>query len=213
MLCNSDKDGVLFISEEYDDDPEPDGFAIPFTYTWDDNQGTLTAEVISYRLDTLTRETTTIPINYSKTTGLLMDLCNLYHLNVIALDPVGFGLERKTLYNAESLTNTEWQYSSDNVIGPGGGIELSYYLFFPSSTAAKLTYYQGGFYGGTWEFDGTYHYANGVGKIALNAGGWFVNEETHEGYFFLPDAQHLVLCDDESYILLDRMTSSRTNTI
>lgn len=205
MFCTSDKEGTLFICEKYSHNPIPDGLALPFTYTWDDNVGTITATYIDPEIDGVGTSTISIPMNYTKTTGLVVDLGNLYRKEMIDMNPAGFSLEKKEIYKAGNLKGTEWQCRFEDVLSPGGGADYAYFLHFNSSTDAKLTMYRDGFYGGTEEWDVTYSYDDGVGKMTLR---WVsYPEDTFEGYFYLPDSQHLVYCDGESHLSMERVTA------
>ena len=100
MVCTTPNSGTLFLSEIYDDEM---GFCfvMPFTYTWDDNQGTATA-TFEIPDDWKGRKslskgtyTSTISMYYTKTEGLVVTSSDIERL--LEFPCTGLNLVKKTM--------------------------------------------------------------------------------------------------------------------
>lgn len=204
MLCTSDKAGTLFLGDNYEGEPLEDGFALPFTYTWDDNQGIVTATYINPEENGVGTLTLSLPVSYTKTEGLRLDLRNLYKKGLVPLDVIDFGLAKTEIYKTGSLKETKWQMEFEN---RGGLVKANsaYFLYFQSATRGEMHLTQGGFVGPI-SWDVTYSYADGVGAATLTGSG-IAEGDAFDAYFYLPDSQHLVFCDGESYMTMQRVTT------
>lgn len=204
MLCATDKAGTLFLGENYEGEPLEDGFALPFTYSWDDNQGTLTATYSNPEENGVGTVTLSLPVSYTKTEGLRLDLRNLYKKGLVPLDVIDFGLAKTEIYKAGNLKETEWQMEFEDRVGLDKATS-TYFLYFQSATRGELHLTQGGFVGPI-SWDMTYSYADGVGAATLRGRG-LAEGDAFDAYFYLPDSRHLVFCDGESYLTMEKVTA------
>ena len=208
MLCTSKEAGTLFVGSSYDDDPMDLGEALPFTYKWDDNEGTLTATYSYFELYKGT-QTVSLPMSYSKTTGLVVDWGALYRLGGIPLNPAGLTLEKKEIYKAASLKGTEWALAYDEnprseSLAKDGVRHYSYTLAFTTASTAKLTLCitEGDEESETYEWSIAYSYADGVGKMTVKDLTW---GDTFTGYFYLPDEKTITFCDGGNILPMKRV--------
>lgn len=189
LLCNSENSGVLFISETYDSDPMPYGSALPFSYTWDGDDGSVSIASGASCIN--------LPIEYEKAEhySLNLDLSGLRdYYPYLAME---FALGKKEYYAPVTVDGSHWEF------GFGEPSESYLYVldFSADSAALNLTYTAGDEeqHAG-WGI--SYTFANGVGDMRItNNAGYF---GSFHGYFYLPDDGHLMFYDSENVLPMSR---------
>ena len=183
MVLNTSSSGMLFLSISYADDEMPFCFAMPLTYTWDDNQGTATATLSIPEEGT---QTFSIPVTWSKTTPLSASF------NQIA-QVFGIGwpleLEQKSFAKPASMDGTTWTVEFDEDMD-----HFVYELKFVSASAAvlNLTMVEGED-SENMRWNVNYSYSEGIGTTSI-----FWEGENIRGAFYMPDATHMIFSDGEN---------------
>ena len=190
LVLNTESTGMLFINQKYADEGIGGGFAIPITYTWDDNHGTATG-TFEYESDDNGNHThtATIDLDYTKTDGFRIsahgELDNWFGLTLLALT-------RKDYVKNPALDGTRWvsEFEED-------GSTYHYEISFVSAGAAliSLQYSDGYGEGGSDRWNVAYSLNSGLGTTTISFYGMTVS-----GGFFLSDAMHLTFCDGENFL-------------
>lgn len=183
MVCNTASSGMLFLSISYADDEMPFCFAMPLTYTWDDNQGTATATLTIPEEGTMSFN---IPLSWSKTTGLQASFSSIEHTFEIG-GPIE--LEQKTFAKPSSMEGTTWTMNIS-----GDDEEYNYELKFVNATGAvlNLTMVEGED-SENMRWNVNYSYSEGIGATSI-----FWEGENIRGGFYMPDATHMIFSDGEN---------------
>ncbi len=183
MVLNTSSSGMLFLSISYADDEMPFCFAMPLTYTWDDNQGTATATLTIPEEGTMSFN---IPLSWSKTTGLQASFSSIEHTFEIG-GPIE--LEQKTFAKPSSMDGTTWTVEFDDEMD-----HFVYELNFVSATAAvlNLTMVEGED-SENMRWNVNYSYSEGIGTTSI-----FWEGENIRGGFYMPDATHMLFSDGEN---------------
>lgn len=189
MVCNTASSGMLFLSISYADDEMPFCFAMPLTYTWDDNQGTATATLTSPEEGT---QTFSIPLSWSKTTSFQASFNSVEHA-------LGIGgpleLEKKGFAKPSSMDGTTWTMSVS-----GEYDSCIYELKFVNATGAVLNLaLVEGDYTENLRWNINYNYSAGIGTTSIYADG-----ETVKGGFYMPDENTMLFSDGENGLLLTK---------
>lgn len=183
MVLNTSSSGMLFLSISYADDEMPFCFAMPLTYTWDDNQGTATATLTIPEEGTMSFN---IPLSWSKTTGLQASFSSIEHTFEIG-GPIE--LEQKTFAKPSSMEGTTWTMNIS-----GDDEEYNYELKFVNATGAVLNLaLVEGDYTENMRWNINYTYSGGIGTTSLYADG-----ENIKGGFYMPDDTHMLFSDGEN---------------
>lgn len=189
MVLNTSNSGMLFLSISYADDEMPFCFAMPLTYTWDDNQGTATATLTIPEEGTMSFS---IPLSWSKTTGLQASFNSIEHAFGIG-GPIE--LEKKSFAKPSSMEGTTWTMSIS-----GGYDECNYELEFVNATGAVLNLaLVEGDYTENMRWNINYTYSGGIGTTSLYADG-----ENIKGGFYMPDENTMLFSDGENGLLLTK---------
>lgn len=189
MVCNTASSGMLFLSISYADDEMPFCFAMPLTYTWDDNQGTATATLTIPEEGTMSFN---IPLSWSKTTGLQASFSSIEHTFEIG-GPIE--LEQKSFAKPSSMEGTTWTMDIS-----GDDEEYNYELKFVNATGAvlNLTMVEGED-SENMRWNVNYSYSEGIGTTSI-----FWEGENIRGGFYMPDATHMIFSDGENGLLLTK---------
>lgn len=201
LVCTSSNSGTLFLSENYGDDAMGFCLVMPFTYTWDDNQGTATA-TLEFPEDWKGRKaspkgtyTFTISMYYTKTEGLVITSSGIEQM--LEVPCTGLNMVKKEYAKPTNMTGTRWAMEFDNTIDiPEGGTETTHYRYeleFVSATGAILNLVmseEGDDEPTTERWNVNYTYADGVGHTSIYFDGENVN-----GGFYMPDATHMLFSD------------------
>lgn len=183
MVLNTSSSGMLFLSISYADDEMPFCFAMPLTYTWDDNQGTATATLTIPEEGTMSFN---IPLSWSKTTGLQASFSSIEHTFEIG-GPIE--LEQKTFAKPSLMEGTTWTMNIS-----GDDEEYNYELKFVNATGAVLNLaLVEGDYTENMRWNINYTYSGGIGTTSLYADG-----ENIKGGFYMPDDTHMLFSDGEN---------------
>lgn len=189
MVLNTSSSGMLFLSISYADDEMPFCFAMPLTYTWDDNQGTATATLTIPEEGTMSFN---IPLSWSKTTGLQASFSSIEHTFEIG-GPIE--LEQKSFAKPSSMEGTTWTMNIS-----GDDEEYNYELKFVNATGAVLNLaLVEGDYTENLRWNINYNYSAGIGTTSIYADG-----ETVKGGFYMPDDTHMLFSDGENGLLLTK---------
>ncbi len=183
MVCNTASSGMLFLTVSYADDEMPFCFAMPMTYTWDDNQGTATATLTIPEEGTMSFN---IPLSWSKTTGLQASFSSIEHTFEIG-GPIE--LEQKSFAKPSSMEGTTWTMNIS-----GDDEEYNYELKFVNATGAvlNLTMVEGED-SENMRWNVNYSYSEGIGATSI-----FWEGENIRGGFYMPDATHMLFSDGEN---------------
>ena len=183
MVLNTSSSGMLFLSISYADDEMPFCFAMPLTYTWDDNQGTATATLTIPEEGTMSFN---IPLSWSKTTGLQASFSSIEHTFEIG-GPIE--LEQKSFAKPSSMEGTTWTMNIS-----GDDEEYNYELKFVNATGAVLNLaLVEGDYTENMRWNINYTYSGGIGTTSLYADG-----ENIKGGFYMPDENTMLFSDGEN---------------
>lgn len=183
MVLNTSSSGMLFLSISYADDEMPFCFAMPLTYTWDDNQGTATATLTIPEEGTMSFN---IPLSWSKTTGLQASFSSIEHTFETG-GPIE--LEQKSFAKPSSMEGTTWTMNIS-----GDDEEYNYELEFVNATGAVLNLaLVEGDYTENMRWNINYTYSGGIGTTSLYADG-----ENIKGGFYMPDDTHMLFSDGEN---------------
>lgn len=189
MVCNTASSGMLFLTVSYADDEMPFCFAMPLTYTWDDNQGTATATLTIPEEGTMSFN---IPLSWSKTTGLQASFSSIEHTFEIG-GPIE--LEQKSFAKPASMDGTTWTMSIS-----GEYDECNYELEFVNATGAVLNLaLVEGDYTENMRWNINYTYSGGIGTTSIYADG-----ENIKGGFYMPDENTMLFSDGENGLLLTK---------
>ena len=189
MVLNTSSSGMLFVNISYADDEMPFCFAMPLTYTWDDNQGTATA---TFTLPGEGTQTFSIPLSWSKTTGLQASFNSIEHALGIG-GPIE--LEKKSFAKPSSMEGTTWTQSIS-----GEDEDYNYELTFVNATGAVLNLAMvEGDYTENMRWNVNYTYSGGIGTTSLYADG-----ENVKGGFYMPNDTHMLFSDGENGLLLTK---------
>ncbi|MBR0170415.1 MAG: hypothetical protein IJQ14_06200 [Bacteroidales bacterium] len=189
MVLNTSSSGMLFLSISYADDEMPFCFAMPLTYTWDDNQGTATATLTIPEEGTMSFN---IPLSWSKTTGLQASFSSIEHTFEIG-GPIE--LEQKSFAKPSSMEGTTWTMNIS-----GDDEEYNYELKFVNATGAVLNLaLVEGDYTENLRWNINYNYSAGIGTTSIYADG-----ETVKGGFYMPDENTMLFSDGENGLLLTK---------
>lgn len=189
MVLNTSSSGMLFLSISYADDEMPFCFAMPLTYTWDDNQGTATATLTIPEEGTMSFN---IPLSWSKTTGLQASFSSIEHTFEIG-GPIE--LEQKSFAKPSSMEGTTWTMNIS-----GDDEEYNYELKFVNATGAVLNLaLVEGDYTENMRWNINYTYSGGIGTTSLYADG-----ENIKGGFYMPDENTMLFSDGENGLLLTK---------
>ena len=183
MVLNTSSSGMLFLSISYADDEMPFCFAMPLTYTWDDNQGTATATLTIPEEGTMSFN---IPLSWSKTTGLQASFSSIEHTFEIG-GPIE--LEQKSFAKPSSMEGTTWTMNIS-----GDDEEYNYELKFVNATDAvlNLTMVEGED-SENMRWNVNYSYSEGIGTTSI-----FWEGENIRGGFYMPDDTHMLFSDGEN---------------
>ena len=189
MVCNTASSGMLFLTVSYADDEMPFCFAMPLTYTWDDNQGTATATLTFPEEGTMSFS---IPLSWSKTTGLQASFNSIEHAFGIG-GPIE--LEKKSFAKPSSMEGTTWTMSIS-----GEYDECNYELEFVNATGAVLNLaLVEGDYTENMRWNINYTYSGGIGITSI-----YFDGENIKGGFYMPDDTHMLFSDGENGLLLTK---------
>lgn len=184
LVVNAANGGVLFLAETYANDPVPYGSALPFTYTWDGNSGTID----------ITGGTCRLPlVLVHNTTGegkLEVDMSPLriYHPYLAET----YTLDRMTFHRAPSVAGTVWLFSvADN------GYIYTLALGDTSGTLRLVrTTSEGDSTYAAWDI-ANYSLSDGIATMVIRN---VMFNEKYNGYFYMPDDRHLCFFDGESML-------------
>ena len=183
MVLNTSSSGMLFLSISYADDEMPFCFAMPLTYTWDDNQGTATATLTIPEEGTMSFN---IPLSWSKTTGLQASFSSIEHTFEIG-GPIE--LEQKSFAKPSSMEGTTWTMNIS-----GDDEEYNYELKFVNATDAVLNLAMvEGEYTENMRWNINYTYSSGLGITSI-----YFDGENIKGGFYMPDDTHMLFSDGEN---------------
>lgn len=198
LVCNSTSSGMLFLSESY---PDEMGFclAMPFTYTWNDNEGTATAtlELPDDYLDrkgvAKMKKDFTINMHYTKTEGLVVTSNDIEHL--LEFPCTNTPLTKKDFAKPASMVGTRWVAEIDDEIdfSDNETVHYRYDLEFVNDKGAVLVLTmseEGSDESEVERWNINYSYSNGVGTTSIYSFG-----ETAQGGFFMPDDTHMTFSD------------------
>ena len=189
MVLNTSSSGMLFLSISYADDEMPFCFAMPLTYTWDDNQGTATATLTIPEEGTMSFN---IPLSWSKTTGLQASFSSIEHTFEIG-GPIE--LEQKSFAKPSSMDGTTWTMNIS-----GDDEEYNYELKFVNATGAVLNLaLVEGDYTENMRWNINYTYSSGLGITSI-----YFDGENIKGGFYMPDDTHMLFSDGENGLLLTK---------
>ena len=189
MVLNTSSSGMLFLSISYADDEMPFCFAMPLTYTWDDNQGTATATLTIPEEGTMSFN---IPLSWSKTTGLQASFSSIEHTFEIG-GPIE--LEQKSFAKPSSMEGTTWTMNIS-----GDDEEYNYELKFVNATGAvlNLTMVEGeDSENMRWNIN--YTYSSGLGITSI-----YFDGENVKGGFYMPDDNTMIFSDGENGLTLTK---------
>ena len=183
MVCNTASSGMLFLTVSYADDEMPFCFAMPLTYTWDDNQGTATATLTIPEEGTMSFN---IPLSWSKTTGLQASFSSIEHTFEIG-GPIE--LEQKSFAKPASMDGTTWTVEFDEDMD-----HFVYELKFVNASGAvlNLTMVEGED-SENMRWNVNYSYSEGIGATSI-----FWEGENIRGGFYMPDDTHMLFSDGEN---------------
>lgn len=189
MVLNTSSSGMLFLSISYADDEMPFCFAMPLTYTWDDNQGTATATLTIPEEGTMSFN---IPLSWSKTTGLQASFSSIEHTFEIG-GPIE--LEQKSFAKPSSMEGTTWTMNIS-----GDDEEYNYELKFVNATGAVLNLAMvEDEYTENMRWNINYTYSGGLGSTSI-----YFDGENIKGGFYMPDDTHMIFSDGENGLLLTK---------
>lgn len=189
MVLNTSSSGMLFVSISYAADEMPFCFAMPITYTWDDNQGTATATLTLPEEGT---QTFSIPLSWSKTTSFQASFNSIEHAFGIG-GPLE--LEKKGFANPSSMEGTTWTMSIS-----GEYDESNYELKFVNATGAVLNLaLVEGEYTENLRWNINYTYSAGIGTTSI-----YFDGENIKGGFYMPDENTMLFSDGENGLLLTK---------
>lgn len=201
LVCTSASSGTLFISMTYEDEPMGMCFAMPFTYTWDDNHGTATA-TLEFPEDWKGRKgmakgtySFAIDMDYTKTEGLVVTSSDIERMMEVPCTKLN--LTKKDYAKPSAMTGTRWAMDFDWAIElpDDGGSETEHYSYeleFVSATAAvlNLSMTEDGDESENMRWNVNYTYSGGVGHTSI-----YFDGETVKGGFYMPDANHMTFTD------------------
>ncbi len=203
LVCNSPNGGMLFLSESY---PYEMGFcmALPFTYTWNDNEGTATAtlELPDDYLDrkgvAKMKKDLKINMHYTKTEGLVVTSNDIEHL--LEFPCTNTPMTKKDFAKPASLVGTRWVAEIDDEIdfSDNETAHYRYELEFVNDKGAVLVLIMkedGSDESEMERWNVNYSYSNGVGSISIYSFG-----ETAKGGFYMPDDNHMTFSDGENLL-------------
>lgn len=203
LVCNSPNGGMLFLSESY---PDEMGFcmAMPFTYTWNDNEGTATAtleipdELYDRKDVGKMKQNLTINMYYTKTEGLVVTSSDIEHL--LEFPCTGMQLKKKDFAKPASMVGTRWVAEIDDEIdfSDNETAHHRYDLEFVNDKGAVLVLTmseEGSDESEVERWNVNYSYSNGVGTTSIYSFG-----ETFQGGFFMPDDTHMTFSDGENLL-------------
>ena len=207
LVCTSTNSGTLFISQTYAGEDMGICFAMPFTYTWDDNQGTATA-TLEFPEDlkgrkSMSKGTYTFKINmyYTKTEGMVVTSSDIER--VLEIPCTSMALTKNDFAKPSAMTGTRWSVEFDEAIDAPDDMSMTahyrYELEFVSTTAAvlNLNYTEDGGDAENMNWNVNYTYADGVGLTSISFYG-----ETVKGGFYMPDDTHMTFTDGENRLNL-----------
>ena len=194
MVFNTAASGMLFINAERGD-LESVCIAAPFGYSWDGGEGTATVQ----NPDPEQSDTPfLIPIDRSKTTGLLADFLQMEQALDLPGRPVGW--EQVSYATPDAMEGTVWTSSLAEGVGEWY-VNYDYELRFLSATTALISLDRGS-ESMRWNVD--YSYDRGVGTATI-----FADGETAHGGFYMPDEDHMLFCYGEAALRLTRQPAAR----
>lgn len=203
LVCTSTSEGTLFLSENYGNEPMGFCLAMPFTYTWDDNKGTVTAKLElpdGWKGKAKGTYAFRLPINYTKNEGLVMDLSNLRMM--LELPYPSINLTQKEYAKPADMTGTRWTMEFDGDIYGSEERLTSHYRYeleFVNSSAAvlNLSMTEEGDEAENMRWNVNYTYSKGVGRTSI-----YFDGETVKGGFYMPDDTHMTFSDGENLLNL-----------
>lgn len=203
LVCNSTSSGMLFLSESY---PDEMGFclAMPFTYTWNDNEGTATAtleipdELYDRKDVGKMKQNLTINMYYTKTEGLVVTSSDIEHL--LEFPCTGTQLTKKDFAKPASMVGSRWVAEIDDEIdfSDNETAHYRYDLEFVNDKGAVLVLTmseEGSDESEVERWNVNYSYSNGVGTTSI-----YLFGETAQGGFFMPDDTHMTFSDGENLL-------------
>lgn len=205
FICASASEGTLFIKISETDCSESECLVVPFGYTWNDNQGTVSG---TYQFSYEKRKeggsesskgtiTIAMTIGYTDAEGLTLDLGNA--ANVFELPVSTIRLSKKNIAKPSAMTGTQWVSEFDGTTLDWDFTQINvhyrYVVNFVSTTAATISMTMAGSGDdvATEQWNATYTYGEGVGHTQIIEDG-----DCYYGGFFLTDASHMVFSDGET---------------
>ena len=203
FVCTSASSGTLFVSVTYEGEANGMCLAMPFTYTWDDNQGTATA-TLEFPEDLKGRKSMskgtysfTINMYYTKTEGMVVTSSDIER--VLEIPCTSMALTKNDFAKPSAMTGTRWSVGFDEAIDAPDNMSMTahyrYELEFVSTTSAvlNLNYTEDGGEAENMNWNVNYTYADGVGLTSISFYG-----ETVKGGFYMPDDTHMTFTDGEN---------------
>lgn len=201
MVCTSSNSGTLFLSETYGDEEMGLCLAMPFTYTWDDNQGTATA-TLEIPDDWKGRNgqakgtyTFTISMSYTKTEGLIISSSSIEQMFEVPC--TSLAMVKKDYAKPTDMTGTRWAMEFDEFVDiPDGGTVTAHYRYeleFVTATSAVLNMVmreEGYDESENEHWNVNYTYADGVGHTSI-----YFDGENVKGGFYMPNATYMTFSD------------------
>lgn len=202
LVCTSSSSGMLFIGLTYEDEARGICFAMPFTYTWDDNEGTATATLeFPDEWKGKAKGTYTFSFNmyYTKTEGLVVSSRDIEHL--FELPCTGLNMVKKDHAKPAAMTGTRWVMEFEEIVDiPEGGVDTNHYhyeLDFVNQTGAVLNLSMTDVYDEVenMRWNVNYTYSEGVGRTSI-----YFDGENIKGGFYMPDDTHMTFTDGENWL-------------
>lgn len=200
LLCNGENSGVAFFTETYPGDPIPYGFSMPFVYTWDGEDGTLTLDDGMAGI--------VVPLEYERAerNSVVADISGMR--DYYPKYAYAYSLKQKGYYSPASVAGTHWEFAYEytDIIDDTKAevtVHCRYELDFMEMNAVLhhcVIAADGSCDTTTWQIP-EYTYANGFGRMTI--AGFLPNFE-FVGHFYLPDERHLGFFDGESVLPMRR---------
>ena len=197
LVCSSDNEGMLFVSEDYGD-PMFFCFAMPVSYTWDGGHGTAT---VTFSHPELGSYTWTMDLDWTKAEGLRITAPTSMSNELELPGFVNFALEGKSF--AKPSTMEGKTFAAEFVENyDGWDVAFDYELRFLTATTGilNLSMSEEGVdevESERWNIN--YTYKNGIGKASL-----FFEGETSQGGFYMPDENHILFSDGENGLMMTK---------
>lgn len=208
MIFTDDKSGTLFLSENYEGDAVGGCLVMPFTYTWEDNRGTVSA-TLDLPNEWKGRKAKgtysfSFTMYYTKVEGLVVTSGDIERLFEIPFTSIPF--VKRDYATPTTMVGTSWTMDYDDVLEAEEGndaiqIHYHYQLEFVDANGAvlNLTMNEYGDETTSERWNVNYTYDKGVGRTSV-----YFEGETVKGGFYMPNNQRMIFSDGVNLLQLSK---------